>query len=91
MRKSISVFSHAANPAIDQPDFFITRHEAEDRVNKSYAHYISATAIQHQPPVTFTRDESQLIVSSLFREAWAPKPSADYIVWQMRSTNGRFG
>jgi hypothetical protein len=37
--------------------------------------YVSLTAIQRRPPPSWTRDESDLMVSTLFREAWARRPS----------------
>jgi len=86
MRKNISVFNHDRNPATDSPNFFITRHEADERVNSGFAHYLSDKSIQHRPPVTWTRDRSTQLISSLFDEAWAPQWSGNFIVWQMRST-----
>jgi len=36
MRKSVAVFMHDANPAIDAPAFFITRTEADTRIGKNW-------------------------------------------------------
>jgi hypothetical protein len=74
---------------LSPPNFFITQHKAEDRINKSYASYISALTIQHRPPVEWTQDASKLIVSNLIKETWKPRWSADYIVWQMEKTDTR--
>lgn len=85
MRKPIRVFSHDSDPASDSPIFFISIHDAEDRVTKGYASYLAPLAIQNRPPVGWSLDQSEVMAAGLFNQAWMPRWSANYIVWQMRS------
>jgi hypothetical protein len=90
MSKQILVFNHDTNPAVDRPSFFVTRAEAQRRVSANYAVFVAHNAIQHRPPAGWQRDERGLMISSLFKQAWAPRMSANYLVWQMRSLNAGF-
>ena len=46
MRRSIAVFRYDRDPASDPPNFFITKYEAQDRVEKGYASYIGPNGIR---------------------------------------------
>jgi hypothetical protein len=83
--KAVRVFAHDSNPANDPPVFFISRFDAEYRVTKGYARYLSANAVQQKPPANWSPDFEQVAVSGLYDEAWVPRWSDHYIVWQMRA------
>lgn len=84
MFKSISVYPHSSNPVVDPPKFRITRFEADERVNKHYAFWIAPNAIQNMPPPAHLVDRREQLISGLYDQAWMPRWSGDYIVWQMR-------
>jgi hypothetical protein len=85
LRKSVRVYSHDANPAIDPPSFAITRVESERRLSSGYVRFLSDKAVQLNPPPGWTPDQIPMMVSGLFDQAWRRKFSANYLVWQMRS------
>jgi hypothetical protein len=84
MSQSISVYSHDSDPAIDSPRFRISRHEAEQRLAAGYVRFISPTQVQLKPPLV-QPDRTQVVISGLFDQAWLPRWSGEFIVWQMRS------
>ena len=86
MRKSISVYSHDSNPAIDSPSYFISPVDAAARIDKGYAVYLSASSIRIRPP-GWTPDEEKFIAGGLFSTAWRKAWSANYLVWQMTPTD----
>lgn len=85
MRKTISVFSHDSDPAFDAPLFFVSRYDADTRINSGCARYLSPSAVQLAAPPGWTPDNSTAIAGGSFRTAWHVQPSANYLVWQMRS------
>jgi hypothetical protein len=86
MRRSVSVYSHDSNPAIDSPSYFISRSEADTRIDKGYAVYLSTDSIRTRPP-GWTPDEEKLIAGGLFTSAWRKAWSDCYLVWQMTPTD----
>jgi hypothetical protein len=82
MRKDIQVFSCDSNPAVDSPVFHVTRTEADVRIEKGFAVWLSPTSIQTRPP-GWTGDEEKLVAGGVIRQAWRQKWSDCYIVLQM--------
>ena len=85
MCKSIRVYAFDANPAIDPPLFFASRNDAAIRVDRGFALYLAPKAIQLKPPPGWTTDRTGLIPAGSFSDAWKPKLSAYWLVWQMTS------
>jgi hypothetical protein len=54
MCKSISVYSYDSNPAIDPPLFYASRNDAQIRVDKGFALYLSPNTVQLKPPPGWT-------------------------------------
>lgn len=84
MRKTVSVFSHDCNPAIDPPIFFITRHDAEWRTERGFVRPLNPRSVQLKPPPGWTPPDTDY--SGLFDKVWQPRFSAHFLVWQMRPT-----
>jgi hypothetical protein len=68
MCKSISAYSHDANPAIDPPLFRISRHEATIRLGKGFVLPLSPNTVQVKPPPGWTLDRTDAIAGALFSE-----------------------
>ena len=85
VNKPIYVYSHDANPAIDAPSFRISRCDAADRLAAGYVLWVSEDSVQLKPPPEWHPDRTNHIAGGLFQNAWAPRMSANYLVWQMRS------
>jgi len=82
MRRSIAVYIYDANPEIDSPLFYTSRCEADVRIDKGYAIWLSPKSIQTRRP-EWARDESKLIGGAIIREAWKPRWGDRYIVLQL--------
>ena len=82
MRKGISVYSHDVNPDIDAPVFHVSRCEADARIEKGWAVWLSPASIQTRPP-GWTQDEERLAGAGTLGESWKPRFSDHYVVMQM--------
>lgn len=81
MPKSICVYLHDADPAIDSFRFRISRDEAHHRVERLHAaRWIRSNAIQLKPPPDWI---PQTRHTGLFGEVWRVKSSDHFLVWQM--------
>lgn len=81
MPKSICVYLHDADPAIDAHHFRVSRDEAHHRVDRlNAAYWLSPTAIQLKPPPDWIPPTQH---TGLFGETWRIRSSAHYLVWQM--------
>jgi hypothetical protein len=82
MRKGVQVYSCDSNPGIDAPAYHVTRTEADTRIEKGFAVWLTPTSIQTRPP-GWTEDEEKCIAGGVIRQAWRQKWSDGYIVLQM--------
>jgi hypothetical protein len=64
--------------------FNITRAECERRLASGYVRFVSDTEVQLNPPPGWTPDQTKMLVSGLFNQAWRKRYSDCYLVWQMR-------
>lgn len=81
MPKSICVYLHDANPAVDPAHFRISRDEAHHRVQRlNAARWLNPNAIQLKPPPDWIPPVHH---TGLFAEVWRIRPSDHYLVWQM--------
>ena len=90
MAKTIAVFTHDANPAIDAPSFYVSRADAQERAAAGRYRVFTAVgddtlivALQLLPPLKSFNEVAAHGAS--FRDAWHPAPSAGVMVWQMRA------
>jgi hypothetical protein len=67
--------------------FTFPRTEADLRIDKGYAVWLTPVSIQTRVP-GWMPDESVLVGAGVFREAWKPRWSGCCIVWQMVPTAG---
>ena len=65
----------------------MTPHEAEQRLAAGYLVFLSPIAVQLKPPPGYSPDNSTAVAAGSFQHAWQPKLSANYLVWQMRSSD----
>jgi hypothetical protein len=82
MRKNVSVYSYDANPRIDPPVFYITRSEADVRIDRGYAVWLGPKSIETHPP-GWSGDESKLAGAGIISDAWKPRWSDRYLVLQL--------
>jgi hypothetical protein len=61
MSKQISVYAHNANPAIDPPLFHASRNDAQIRIDKGFALYLSPKVLQLKPPPGWTLDRTDSV------------------------------
>lgn len=85
MNKPIYVYASDANTSVDAPSFRISRTDASHRLQKGYVRYLSEDAVQLMPPAGIEGDRRDQIISGLYDQAWMPRWSACYLVWQMRT------
>jgi hypothetical protein len=83
MSKPISVYAHDANVDIDPPLFHASVTEAQIRIDRDFAFYLSPTAVRLKPPAGWTVDERGTIAGGSFSDAWKPRISGYWVVWQM--------
>jgi len=83
MRKPIYVYSYDANPNVDPPKFRTSPHDALQRLSKGYVTYLSPNSVQEVPPPGWTPDHTTDVAGGLFGQAWMPRWSACFLVWQM--------
>ena len=82
MHRAVMVYTHDANENIDPSSYRITRQEADIRIENGYAVFLSPTSIRTKPP-GWTPNEEKFIAGGVFTEAWKPKWSGYWRVWQM--------
>jgi hypothetical protein len=82
MRKCVAVFTHDANEMVDSPSYRITRQEASERLERGYAVWLSPDSIRTKPP-GWSADEEKLAAGGVYKEAWKPRHSDHYLVWQL--------
>lgn len=82
MRKGVQVYSCDSNPGIDAPAYHVSRTEADTRIEKGFAVWLTPTSIQTRPP-GWSQDEEKCIAGGIFKEAWKPRRSDHYLVWQL--------
>lgn len=80
MHRSIHVYAHDADPATDQPAYFISPHEALERLQAGYVRVIAPQRLQLKPPPDWIAPTKH---TGLFGEVWRIRSSAHYLVWQM--------
>jgi hypothetical protein len=81
--KNIRVYLHDSDPARDSHAFRISRNDAVSRLAAGYVRYLSPNAVQLKPPPDW---KPEIDYRGLFDKVWQPRPSAHYLVWQMRPT-----
>jgi len=84
MRKTVSVFSYEANPAVDPPSYHISRYDADLRIERGFVLFLSPRSVQLKPPPGFVAGQ-QIPNYSTMRDAWKPRMSDKYLVLQMRT------
>ena len=83
MHRSISVYSHDADPRFDPPAFFISKTEAAQRLIAGYVRPLGPNAVQNKPPADYVPSVKH---SGVFNEVWQPRYSEHFLVMQMCPT-----
>lgn len=84
VRRPIYVYRTWANVDVDAPLYRITRSEAAIRLFRGFVRSIDEDKVELVPPRDSIYDQRDKMISGLFDEAWFPRWSLRYLVWQMR-------
>ena len=84
MARSVAVYTAMANPAVDAPAYYVSKHEAAIRcAQHGYRMAVGSTRALLMPCTQLERAAAASAGS--FRNVWQQRASAGFLVWQMRS------
>lgn|SRR6516162_6224262 len=83
MSKSVCVYASRCQSPLSIHRCFISRaNEATIRLDRGFVLPLSPTTVQLKPPPGWSPDRTDAIVGAWFSEAWKPRWSSYWLVWQ---------